>query len=129
MINAKNRFLIIGVYFLLAVVTLAVYWQVIGHEFVNYDDGDYILKNLHVKSGLSVENVKWAFTKGYAANWHPLTWLSHMLDCQLFGLDAGMHHLTSLVIHIVSSLLLLFLLSRVTRIHNPAISREKSSTD
>ena len=69
----------------LALATLAVYWPVRHHDFVNYDDADYASANSHVQSGLSWANVAWAFTTGHASNWHPLTWLSHMLDCQLFG--------------------------------------------
>ena len=74
---------------LLALATLAVFLPVARQGFVNYDDSDYVSENAHVQSGLKWENVVWAFKTGHASNWHPLTWLSHMLDCQLFGLQAG----------------------------------------
>jgi tetratricopeptide (TPR) repeat protein len=99
---------------LLAVVTFAVYWQVGSHQFVNYDDGKYILENPHVRTGLTSENVIWAFTSTYASNWHPLTWLSHMLDVQLFGLNPGPHHLVNVLIHAVNAILLFLLLLRMT---------------
>ena len=69
----------------LALVTTALYWPISHHDFVNFDDDDYITNNSHVKAGLTWGGVIWAFQTGAAANWHPLTWLSHMLDCQLYG--------------------------------------------
>ena len=69
----------------LLVTTLTVYWQVINYDFINYDDNDYITENLHVRAGWTVEGVVWAFTTNFHRHWHPLTWLSHMTDCQLFG--------------------------------------------
>jgi Flp pilus assembly protein TadD len=98
----------------LVVVTLAVFWQVRNHEFLNYDDGAYVTENRQVQSGLTLRGVVWAFTTMDAANWHPFTWLSHMLDCQLYGLNPAGHHLTNLVFHIVSTLLLFFVLERMT---------------
>lgn len=92
--------------FALAVAALAVYWPVQQHEFVNFDDFEYIVNNPHVRPGLSAEGVGWAFTSAYRANWHPLTWLSHMLDVELWGTDAGAHHRTNLVLHAVNVLLL-----------------------
>src|SRR5882724_2866838 len=77
---------------LLAVSTLAVYWPVIHHKFVNLDDHQYILNNPHVLTGLTWENFAAAFRPGYAGNWHPLTWLSHSLDAQLFGANPAGHH-------------------------------------
>ena len=100
---------------LLAIVTAALYSPVARHPFVDYDDSVYVSENAHVQSGLSVETVRWALTTSAASNWHPLTWLSHALDCQFFGLNAGAHHLTSVAIHICNVLLLFLLLSRVTR--------------
>jgi Flp pilus assembly protein TadD len=99
---------------LLSVATLAAYWPVLHHEFVNIDDLPYLVQNPHVHSGLSWENIGWAFTTGYAANWHPLTWMSHMLDCQIFGLDPRGHHLTSLLFHTANTVLLFLLLRRLT---------------
>src|SRR5512139_763145 len=86
--------------------TLALYWQVHGHLFISLDDGAYIVKNPSVSSGLTWENVRWAFTAKHSGNWHPLTWLSHMLDVRLFGLDAGRHHLVSAAFHAVNAGLL-----------------------
>jgi tetratricopeptide (TPR) repeat protein len=87
---------------------------VLHNGFVNYDDGRYITANPHVQAGLSWANVRWAFESTAASNWHPLTWLSHMLDCQLFGLNPRGHHLTSLLIHAANCLLLFLLLRRLT---------------
>src|SRR5512139_759466 len=99
---------------LLAIVTLAVYWQVGGHDFITLDDRNYVVINPHVTTGLSVDNILWAFTSVHEANWHPLTWLSHMLDVQLFGMHPGAHHLVNVVIHIATTLLLFTLLTRLT---------------
>src|SRR3954453_14528076 len=99
----------------LAVAVLVVYVQVAHHDFINFDDPDYVVTNPHVASGLSLANVVWAFTHYYASNWHPLTWISHMLDVQLFGLDGGKHALVSVVWHAVDSVLLFFVLRRATR--------------
>ena len=99
---------------LLAIVTLALYWPVAGFEFNNYDDAQYITQNPQVQSGLTAQNIRWAFTTGHASNWHPLTWLSHMLDCQLFGPDAGGPHLVNALFHAANTLLLFGLLRRLT---------------
>ena len=99
---------------LLISVTFAVYWPVVNHEFVKYDDDKYVTDNRQVKSGLSWQGVRWAFTTGHASNWHPVTWLSHMADCELFGLQAGTHHLTNLLLHIANTLLLFVVLKRMT---------------
>lgn len=94
--------------------TLALYSPVRGHDFVNYDDDDYILKNSHVTDGLTWQVIRWSITATEQCNWHPVTWLSHALDCQLFGLDAGYHHLMSALIHSLNALLLFLLLQRAT---------------
>jgi len=99
---------------LLAVVTLAIYWPLTSHPFINFDDDDYIVGNTHVTSGLTWTNVIWAFQTGAAANWHPLTWISHMVDCDLYGLNPGGHHLTNLLFHIANTLLLFLLLKQTT---------------
>jgi hypothetical protein len=98
----------------LALVTLAVYWPITRDGFVNFDDDVYIVANPHVTSGLTWTNVAWAFTSGEGGNWHPLTWLSHMVDCQLFGLNPGGHHLVSILFHIANTLLLFLLLNQMT---------------
>ncbi len=97
--------------------TLAVYWPVVGHGFINYDDYEYVAENPNVQAGLTWKSIEWAFTTGYAGNWHPLTWLSHTLDWQLYGAYAGGHHLTNLFFHIVNSVLLFLVLQRMTGTH------------
>ena len=99
---------------LLPVLTLAAFWPVLSAEFIHYDDPQYVTTNPHVLSGLKWENVTWALQSGYAENWHPLTWLTHMLDVQLFGLNAARHHLTNLLLHIASSVLLFLWLRMAT---------------
>src|SRR5258706_368709 len=79
----------------LVLAIVAAYWPVFGYDFTLYDDPAYVSRNTHVLPGLSWSGVVWAFTHFYASNWHPLTWLSHMLDVQLYGLNAGGHHATS----------------------------------
>src|SRR5438477_12526610 len=76
---------------LLALATLGIFLPALRNDFVNYDDSDYVTANSHVQSGLTWQNILWAFKTGHASNWHPLTWISHMLDCQLFGELAGAH--------------------------------------
>jgi Flp pilus assembly protein TadD len=95
-------------------VTFALFEPVRNHTFLNFDDNVYITDNPPVKSGLTFKGVIWAFTTMHAANWHPLTWLSHMLDGQLYGLDPSGHHLTNLIFHIASALLLFLVLERMT---------------
>lgn len=101
---------------ILAVVTTAVYWPVRQHEFVNYDDPDYVTDNAIIQRGLSKDGLAWAFgtLHGRATYWFPLTWITHMLDCQLFGLNAGAHHLSNLLWHLVNVLLLFVVLRRMT---------------
>jgi tetratricopeptide (TPR) repeat protein len=104
----------IWIYIALLAAIIAVYSQVATHEFLNYDDPDYVTANTHVQSGFTVAGFTWAFTSLHAANWIPLTWLSCMLDCQLFGLRPGQHHLMSVAIHAISTLLLYAFLWRAT---------------
>jgi protein O-mannosyl-transferase len=98
----------------IALLALAVFWPVRQFEFVNYDDLEFVVENPHVASGLSTSNVVWAFAHPYTATGGPLTWISHMLDVESFGMDAGAHHVTSLVLHLCNSLLLLAVLARMT---------------
>ena len=95
-------------------ITLAIYAQTANHDFINFDDTIYVTDNPVVKDGLTARTVTWAFTATTASNWHPLTWLSHMTDVQLFGLKPGGHHITSVIIHIASALLLFLLLVQIT---------------
>jgi protein O-mannosyl-transferase len=99
---------------LLGVAVLIVYGQALRCDFVNFDDGDYVTTNPNVQHGLNWESIKWALTTGCAANWHPITWLSHILDCQLYGLKPAGHHLTSLLLHAANGILLFLLLNRMT---------------
>ncbi len=98
----------------LLVATVALYLPVHHHPFVNYDDDEYVTDNVHVKAGLTGETVTWAFTTYDAANWHPLTWLSHALDYQLFQLDPAGHHNTNLLLHAVNVGLLFWVLWQAT---------------
>ncbi len=98
----------------LIAANLIVYAQVWGHDFVNYDDPDYVTDNPIVSEGLTRHGVAWAFTTFHSSNWHPLTWLSHMLDVQLYGLNPGPHHFTNLLLHMANTLLLFWLLHAMT---------------
>ena len=105
---------------LLLVATFMAYGQTLHFGFVNYDDPDYVTANLHVRAGLTLDSVGWAFRHSFAGNWFPLTWLSHMLDFELFGLDSGLHHLTSVSIHALAALLLFAVLRRITKSRWPS---------
>jgi tetratricopeptide (TPR) repeat protein len=105
------------VYLALVVAVVVLYNPVQHYSFVGYDDPDYVTDNPHVLGGLSWPAVEWAFTTNWAANWIPLTWLSHMLICSLFGLQAGAHHLANVFFHLLSSLLLFAALKRMTAAH------------
>ena len=110
----KHRAVLLALF--LVAATLAVYWQVHNHDFVNYDDNDYIYENRQVQNGSLAENIVWAFTDGTLISnyWHPLTWMSHILDVRLYGLNAGGHHLSSLLLHILNTLLLFFIFKNMT---------------
>ena len=99
---------------LLVVATVALYYPVSGHPFVNYDDNVYVTDNAQVKSGLNWDTVQWAFTTTEAGNWHPLTWLSHAFDYQLFQADPAGHHNTNLLLHVLNALLLFWVLREAT---------------
>ena len=97
-----------------ALATFALFLPTTRNDFVNYDDPDYVTSNPHVSSGLAWPNVTWAFRTSHASNWHPLTWLSHMLDCQLFGQQPWGHHLVNVLFHTANAVLLFLLLRRMT---------------
>ena len=99
---------------LLFLVTLFVYMQVVSFEFINYDTDRYVYENQYVKAGLTPKGIGWAFSTLYASNWHPVTWLSHMLDVELFGLKPGFHHFNNVLFHSVNTLLLFWILARMT---------------
>lgn len=98
----------------LALLTLLLYLPVGWHDFIVFDDGDYVSQNRIVQAGLTWRGIRWAFDSWHFSNWHPLTWLSHMLDCQLFGLNPGAQHLVNVLFHIANALLLFTLLRRIT---------------
>lgn len=101
--------------FLLVILTLALYWPATHYEFVVEDDDLYVFENPWVMNGLCLPSLKWAFTTLHAANWHPVTWISHMLDCSMYGMFPGGHHLTNVLFHGVDALLLFLLLQGLTR--------------
>ncbi len=98
----------------LILLTIGVFWRAGHNEFISLDDPWYITQNPHVFNGITFENVRWAFTATEMSNWHPLTWLSHMADCQLYGLDPAGHHLTSVAFHLGNTVLLFFVLELMT---------------
>ena len=100
---------------LLGLGTIALYASALAFNFVSFEDQLYVLNNPHVNQGITAGGLGWAFQAGYAGNWHPLTWLSHMLDCQFFGLRPGGHHATSVLLHAVNAVLLFLVLRRMTK--------------
>ena len=115
MMAFSNKKVQLPILLTLALLTLVVYLPVRNHEFVRYDDDVYVTNNPEVKSGLSWQGIKWAFVTDHGANWHPLTWLSLMLDCQLFGVKAGSLHLVNALFHIANTLLLFIVFNRMTK--------------
>src|SRR5438093_9026938 len=99
----------------LAVVTFGIYAQLIGHRFITFDDPTYIEHNPMVNRGITLAGLAWAFTTFYEGNWHPLTWIAHMIDSQLFGMFAGGHLLVNALIHAANTLLVFWFLLRTTR--------------
>ena len=114
MSGTSNKYQSLWICLALALVTFAVFWQVQYNEFVDYDDDKYVVKNPYIQSGLNLKSIEWAFTATRASNWHPLTWLSHTLDCQLFGLNPKWHHLVNLLLHTVNVLLLFLVFKDMT---------------
>lgn len=112
--NKKRCYINLMIGFFLILSTLVSYWQVQHADFVGFDDELYVTENRHVQSGLTWEGAVWAFTAIEAANWHPMTWLSHMSDCELYGLNAAGHHWTSLLFHVANSLLLFLVFNRMS---------------
>ena len=110
----RNKLYVLLIYVVLALATIIAYEQVRHNEFVGFDDDQYIFNNSHVKAGLTREGLVWAFTTTHIYNWHPLTWMSHMLDCELYGLNPAGHHFTNVLLHIANALLLLLVLNRMT---------------
>ena len=98
----------------LAAITFAVFGQTLTHGFIDFDDNNYVYDNPVVARGLTLQGIVWAFTRFHASNWHPLTWLSHMLDCQLYGLNPAGHHLTNVLLHTATVIVLFLVLRRMT---------------
>ena len=94
--------------------TALLYWPVADFDFISLDDTVYVVNNFHINGGLSWHELAWCFQAGHAGNWHPLTWLSHALDCQLFGVRPGWHHAANVAIHAANSVLLFLILRRMT---------------
>jgi tetratricopeptide (TPR) repeat protein len=110
----SDRWTVIGVCLFLAVITLAVFGRTFYYGFVNFDDNLYVYENPVVQKGLTWEGFRWALTYGKIGHWHPLTWVSHMLDCQLYGLNPGGHHLTNVLLHTAAAILLFLVLRQMT---------------
>ncbi|MDD5134021.1 MAG: tetratricopeptide repeat protein [Phycisphaerae bacterium] len=109
----QSKNFIFYIYLLLAIATFVCFWQVRNFDFTNYDDDLYVSENPRVPAGLTIDNIVWAFTTGDTGYWHPLTWISFMLDCQLFGPDPGRIHLVNLLLHIANTLLLFTVLKKM----------------
>src|ERR1017187_5478649 len=108
-----GRWAVPGVCVFLAAIIWVVFGQTLRDEFV-YDDEDYVWGNPEVSRGLTFQGIVWAFTHVHSANWHPLTWISHMLDCQFYGLSPGGHHLTNILLHMATAILLFLVLRKMT---------------
>ena len=111
--SSMQRRLVPAICLVLAAITFAVFGQTPRHEFIDYDDNEYVYDNPVVARGLTLKGIVWAFSF-HAANWHPLTWLSHMLDCQLYGLHPGGHHLTNVLLHTATVIMFFLVLRRMT---------------
>ena len=112
--NEASRWVAPGICIFLAAITWLVFGQTLRYDFVNYDDPSYVYENPEVTKGLTSQGIIWAFTHSHSGNWHPLTSISHMLDCQLYGLNAGGHHFTNVVLHTAAVILLFLVLRQMT---------------
>ena len=110
----SRRWLRLGICISLAVLTWVVFGQLLQYDFINYDDPRYVYENTNITKGLTIGGIAWAFTHIHSMNWHPLTTISHMLDCQLYGLKPGAHHFTNVLLHSIVAILLLLVLQRMT---------------
>ncbi|HYA40834.1 MAG TPA: tetratricopeptide repeat protein [Syntrophobacteraceae bacterium] len=110
----KNKQILL-IYLFLTITTLSAFRRLTQCDFINYDDPSYVTENVHIKNGVTFDAIRWAFTSAYASNWHPITWMSHILDVQLFGLNPHLHHSTNLLFHIANTLLLFFVFNRMTK--------------
>src|SRR6267142_3853851 len=105
---------------ILVAIVWIVFGQTLRHDFVNLDDFEYVFENPKITNGLTFEGIGWAFTHVHAANWHPLTTISHMLDCQLYGLQPWGHHLTNVLLHTAAAIFLFLALRQLTGAHWPS---------
>ncbi len=112
--RVRKPYTVLAVCGFLVFAVLAVFIQTANYDFVNFDDNEYVSENPHVKGGLTRDGIAWAITAYHSNNWHPLTWLSHMLDCQLYGLKPGCHHLTNVLLHAATAIFLFLSLQRMT---------------
>ncbi|HEV2045785.1 MAG TPA: hypothetical protein VGQ95_04230 [Chthoniobacterales bacterium] len=122
--SAGDRRAVFIVCIFLTAITWAVFAQTVHHEFINFDDDKYVYENAQVRSGLSFHGIIWAFTHSHASLWHPLTTITHMLDCQVFGLWAGGHHLVNVLLHNIAAVLLFLVLRQMTG--SPSSPRDES---
>ena len=114
LLKRRRHGLTVGVCTCLIVLAWVVFGQTLRHDFINYDDPRYVYENTKITAGLSISGIAWAFTHIHSMNWHPLTTISHMLDCQLYGLKAGGHHFTNVLLHTVAAILLFLALWQMT---------------
>jgi protein O-mannosyl-transferase len=112
--KSSRHWIHLSVCICLAVLTLLVFGQTLWHDFINYDDPHYVYENTKITGGLSISGIAWAFSHIHSLNWHPLTTISHMLDCQLYGLKAGWHHFTNVLLHTLAAMLLFLALQQMT---------------
>jgi tetratricopeptide (TPR) repeat protein len=112
--DSNTRWMVLGVCLFLAAITWLVFGQTLRHEFINYDDGEYVVRNAQINRGLTLEGIVWSFTHVHSSNWHPLTWISHMLDCQVYGLNPGGHHLSNVLLHAATAIMLFLVLRQMT---------------
>ena len=112
--SPEPRATILGVSIFLMAITWLVFGETLRHPSINFDDQEYVFENPKINTGLTSTGVLWAFTHSHAENWHPLTSISHMLDCQLFGLQAGWHHFTNVLLHTIAVILLFLVFREMT---------------
>ena len=112
--NFISKYCHILIVLFLFIITFIAYWQVLNHDFVNFDDNQYIYENRFVQQGLTFKSIIWAFTTIHMANWHPLTWLSHIIVFDFFGFNPSGHHLTNLFLHILNTILLYLIFKLMT---------------
>ncbi|MEI7943115.1 MAG: hypothetical protein WCH76_08170, partial [Candidatus Riflemargulisbacteria bacterium] len=117
----KKNLLFIYCFITLFVATIYVYSDVNKFNYVNYDDNEYVSENYNIQKGINAESLKWCFTAVHSNNWHPVTWISHMVDFSLFGINPAGHHIVSVVIHIVNVFLLFILLYLMTVVRWPSL--------